>query len=116
MEGSSQPQQVIKNISTEEAFELLQKHKNDEDLVILDVRTLQEFSEEHMEDAIHIDYHASDFENQLDQLEKEKKYLIYCASGGRGNKAMKIMKKKGFREVYNIEGGYILWCIKILKK
>jgi len=116
MEGSSQSQQVIKNISTKEAYKLLQKHRNDEDFVILDVRTLEEFTEEHMEDAINIDYYASDFENQLEQLEKDKKYLIYCASGGRGNKALKKMKKLGFKEVYNMEGGYILWCIKILKK
>jgi rhodanese-related sulfurtransferase len=107
---------IFKNITTNDAFKLMEKHKNDTDLVILDVRTLEEFSEEHIEGAKNIDYYSPDFENQLDKLDKEKKYLIYCASGGRGKKAMKKMENLDFKQVYNIEGGYMLWCIKILKK
>jgi rhodanese-related sulfurtransferase len=106
--------QLIKNITPINAFKLIEKHRDDPDFIILDVRTLEEFSEEHIEGAKNIDYHSINFEKQLEKLDKEKKYLIYCASGGRGTKAMEKMKNLGFMEVYNIEGGFILWSIKKL--
>ena len=116
MPKSSKPvkKPIFKNITTNDAFKLIEKHENDTNLVILDVRTLEEFSEEHIEGAKNIDFYSPDFENQLNKLDKEKKYLIYCASGGRGTKAMKKMENLGFMEVYNIEGGFMLWCINKL--
>jgi rhodanese-related sulfurtransferase len=104
--------QLIKNITPMNAFKLIEKHKNDPDFIILDVRTLEEFSEEHIEGAKNLDYHSINFEKQLEKMNKEKKYLIYCASGGRATKAMEKMKNLGFMEVYNMEGGFILWSLK----
>jgi rhodanese-related sulfurtransferase len=107
--------QLIKNITSIDAFELIQKHRNDSNFVILDVRTREEFTEDHIEGAENLDYYSSNFELQLEKMDKEKKYLIYCASGDRGTKAMAKMKELGFKEVYNIYGGFTLWCINNLQ-
>jgi rhodanese-related sulfurtransferase len=107
--------QLIKNITPIDAFELIQKHRNDSNFIILDVRTREEFTEDHIEGAENVDYYSRNFEAQLEKMYKEKKYLIYCASGGRGTKAMEKMKELGFKEVYNIDGGFTLWCINNLQ-
>jgi len=117
MSKSSKPtnKQIIENITPINASKLIEKHRNDSNYIILDVRTREEFNEEHIQDAENLDYYSRDFEKQLRKMDKEKKYLIYCASGGRGTKAMEMMEELGFMEVYNIKGGFTLWCINNLQ-
>ena len=57
----------------------------------------------------HIDINQPDFIKHLAELDKNKPVLVYCAIGGRSSKAMAIMKKEGFKEVYNLEGGMTAW-------
>ena len=95
----------IKNITPSEAYTLLQENKDNPNFHLLDVRTLEEFSEEHIEGAINIDYYQDSFREDIDSLEKENTYLIYCGSGKRGGMALDIMKELEFKEAYNIEGG-----------
>jgi rhodanese-related sulfurtransferase len=103
------PAQIIENISPQEAFDLIQENKDNPDFVILDVRTPEEFAEEHIENAINIDFNSENFRDELDKLDKDKTYLIYCRSGNRSGKALEIMKELDFREVYNMSGGIIEW-------
>jgi rhodanese-related sulfurtransferase len=56
-----------------------------------------------------IDYNSSDFEQQLDGLDKSKTYLVYCRSGNRSGKACHTMLDKGFKQVYNLDGGISAW-------
>lgn len=77
-------------------------------IAIIDVRTLDEYQQGHIEDATNIDYYGDDFDEQIDKLPKDKTYMVYCRSGGRSAKAMKIMQDKGFA-VYNVEGGITAW-------
>jgi rhodanese-related sulfurtransferase len=114
MHKSSKPikKQLIKNITPTDASKLIEKYKDDPNFIIIDVRTPNEFSDEHIENAKNIDFLSTDFEKQLEKMDKEKKCIVYCASGHRGAKAMKKMKNLGFMEVYNIEGGFILYSIK----
>ena len=74
------------------------------EVVILDVRTPEETAQGKIEGAVEIDFKASDFVAKLDQLDPEKTYLVYCRSGVRSGKTCKMMKEKGFREFYNLEG------------
>ncbi len=103
--------QIIKNITTEEAFNLIQENKDNPDFVIIDVRTPKEFSDEHLENAINLDYTSNTFREQLDKLAKYKIYLIYCRTGVRSGNALQIIKKPNlnFREVYNMLGGITKW-------
>ena len=99
----------IKNINTEKAKKLMEQLDGDQDFVILDVRTPEEFSEGHIENAVNLDFYADAFPNELESLDKKKTYLIYCRTGGRSGNALKMMKEKGFEDVYNMEGGIIEW-------
>lgn len=76
---------------------------------LIDVRTPQEYAQGHLKNARNIDYNGSDFENQLNSLDKSKPVLVYCLSGGRSSSAASVMNKKGFMEVYNMTGGYLNW-------
>jgi len=105
------PSQIIESITPQDAFTLIQENKDNPDFVIIDVRTPQEFAEEHIENAINLDYRSETFRDELNQLDKNKTYLIYCRSGGRSGNALAIMVALNFREVYNISGGISQWKV-----
>jgi rhodanese-related sulfurtransferase len=101
--------QVIKNITPDEAHVLIQKNKDNSNLVILDVRTQEEFADEHIENAVNLDYYSQTFRDDLNKLDKNKTYVIHCRSGGRSTKTLDMMEELGFIEVYNMMGGIVEW-------
>lgn len=101
--------QVSKDIFPTEAYELMTEDRDNHDFIILDVSTPGEFEKLHLENALNVNFFSGDFKDQLKALDKNKIYLVYCKLGGRSKMAQKTMKKLGFREVYNIVGGTILW-------
>ncbi len=100
---------VIEDITPQEAFTLIQSNQNNPDFVIIDVRTPGEFAAEHIENAINIDFYSEAFRDMLNNLDKNKTYLIYCKVGGRSGSALDIMAELNFKEAYNILGGINLW-------
>lgn len=78
-------------------------------LQILDVRTAQEFSAGHLENALSLDFYAPDFQQRLNQLDKKRPYLLYCQSGRRSAKTLDMMKNAGFEHVYELRGGFNAW-------
>jgi rhodanese-related sulfurtransferase len=101
--------QIIENVTPEEAFTLIQGNEGNPDFVILDVRTPEEFADGYIEDAILIDYYSDTFRDELNNLDKNKEYLIYCRSGNRSGRTLPIMEELGFQEVHDISGGIIAW-------
>jgi rhodanese-related sulfurtransferase len=79
------------------------------DLVVLDIRTAEEFASGHLAGAINVDYYASDFEAQLAQLDLTVPYVMYCNSGNRSSNALPLMDSIGFEEVYELDGGIQAW-------
>jgi rhodanese-related sulfurtransferase len=106
-ESENRPQ-IIKSITVEEARTMIQNNKNNNNLVIIDVRTPEEFNQEHIQDASNIDFYSDNFKDELNNLDKTRTYVIHCRSGGRSSQALDIMRELGFREVYNM-GGIIQW-------
>ncbi len=106
--ASENKTQIIKKITSKEGYELIQKKKGDANFVILDVRTPDEFKSGHIENAININLNSGDFKDQLNKLDKNKIYVVYCRSGHRSGNAVKVMKELKFMEVYDI-GGIIQW-------
>ena len=100
------PPQIIESIPPLDAFSLIQENQDNSDFVIIDVRTPEEFTEEHIENAINLDYHSETFRDELD---KNKTYLIYCRSGSRSGSALDTMEELNFKEVYNLLGGINQW-------
>lgn len=94
---------VIRSVDSREAKKLLEQ---EEDIVLLDVRTPEEFSQGHLAGAKNLDFHAVDFGQQLKRLNPNQKYMVYCAVGGRSGKAMQLMEGLGFKKVYNVGEGF----------
>ena len=81
----------------------------DTNVVVLDVRTASEFAEGHLERAINIDYHQSDFvEKAKATLPLEKETAVYCRSGRRSAGAAAKLGEEGYKLV-NLKGGIIAW-------
>lgn len=81
----------------------------DDPYIIIDVRTPEEVSDGMIEDALHIDFATNDFIDKLNTQDKKANYVIYCRSGGRSGKTLEKMKKLGFENVCNLEGGYLTY-------
>jgi rhodanese-related sulfurtransferase len=81
----------------------------EEGVRILDVRTPDEISEGYIEGAQFVDFYRQDFKIEIESLNKEFAYAIYCRSGKRSSQAMEIMQEFGFENLYNLEGGIIEW-------
>ena len=107
--GSEQKQQIVKDISNNESFKMIDENKDNPDFIILDVRTSDEFDDGHIENAINIDFYSETFSDDLDKLNKTKKYLIYCRTANRSGQALNMMRDLGFIEVYNMLGGIVEW-------
>jgi rhodanese-related sulfurtransferase len=101
-------------IRPEEAYEMIQENQGNEDFVILDVRTPEEYENGHLENAELINFYDDDFEDQVGRLDRDKTYLLYCRTGGRSSGAQEILDDLGFRKVYNMKGGITLWRRKEL--
>ncbi|CAM2009132.1 rhodanese-like domain-containing protein [Acanthopleuribacter pedis] len=87
----------------------LETHTQAGDGVLLDVRKPNEFQEGHIEGAQNIDFYSETFKDDLDELDRNKTYLVYCRSGGRSGRTSDLMKKMGFQRVYDLRGGIIAW-------
>ena len=87
----------------------LDKILNDTDIIILDVRTSEEINAGYIPNSTFIDYYDKNFENKINLIDTSKKIYTLCKSGGRSIKASEILSKNGFRNVYNLEGGFMRW-------
>jgi len=97
----------MEDLTQEEWVEQLE---NDNNAVVLDVRTDAEVADGIIPNAIHLDiYKGQEFIDALEDLDKSKSYYVYCRSGNRSGKACQIMEQLGFEKAYNLEGGMLQW-------
>lgn len=101
--------QLSENIFPVEAWELISKNREDDDFIIIDVSTPQEYKNLHLEGAINVNLISNFFKARLDVMDKSRTYVVYCKVGGRSKIAQKLMQGLGFQTVYNIVGGTLLW-------
>jgi rhodanese-related sulfurtransferase len=100
---------VLKTVSVVE-FRTEYDNLKTDNAVIIDVRTQGEFNDGHIINAINIDFDNIDsFNAEINKLDKNIKYLIYCRSGNRSTQALAIMQDKGFQNVLNLKGGINSW-------
>jgi rhodanese-related sulfurtransferase len=100
---------LYKDILPVEAWELILNNRKGDDLVLIDVSTPREYENLHLEGAINVNLFSRFFKTRMDVMNKSKTYVIYCKVGGRSKIAKKLMHQLGFRTVYNIVGGSLLW-------
>lgn len=86
------------------------KLENSPGINLLDIRTPEELAENgSIEGAQNIDFYSADFEEQMNAMDREKPVMLYCKSGGRSGEAAALLKELGFKQVYDLNGGYDAW-------
>lgn len=95
-----------KNISVAEAAKII---KSDTNVVVLDVRTPEEFKSGHIKGAKNIDFNDKDFAKKMDELDKSKTYIIHCAAGGRSGRACKQVSSMKFKKMLHMNEGFSKW-------
>src|SRR3954470_11433636 len=85
-EESKQTDTAVNHVNAKQAQKLVEEKK----VVVLDVRTPEEFKEGHIAGATNIDFRGPDFEKRIGQLDKSKSYLVHCAAGGRSTQSLPI--------------------------
>lgn len=89
------------NISQKEMLEII---KNNNNVIILDVRSQQEYKEGHINNSINIPVYDLE-KNAKSKLNNDNIIIVYCSAGIRSKRALQILKKMGYKNLYNIEGG-----------
>ncbi|MCX6290533.1 MAG: thioredoxin domain-containing protein [Bacteroidetes bacterium] len=104
-ENSGQPQNVVEKVNAEKFKQLVESGEG----IILDVRTPEEVNQGYINGASVINFYDEDFESKINLMQKDKPVYVYCKAGGRSSQAAELMKKNGFKKVYNLEGGMNAW-------
>lgn len=97
---------VAEKISNQKLGEL----QSNPELQLIDVRTPEETSFGTIPGAIKIDFYDKAFKEKINELDKSKPTVVYCAAGGRSASAMDIFVSQGFTEVYDLTDGYRGWA------
>lgn len=89
--------------------------KNTKNVVLVDVRTPEEFEAGHLENAININWYDPEFTNKFQDVHKEKTIYLYCKMGGRSAKAATVLDSLGFK-VVDLKGGYTAFLQNQIKE
>ncbi len=81
---------------------------------LLDVRTLGEFKNGHIDNAGQLNYYALDFRQKILLLSKNQPIYLYCNTGYRSQRAAEILVENGYTEVYNLQHGIMEWNLQNL--
>ena len=107
-DGDNSAEEGFALVSPGDAAALLEDRPAD--LIVLDVRTPDEYDEGHIDGSIMLDFYEADFADRLAQLDPEVPYLVYCRSGNRSGQTTQLMEDLGFSTVYDVDGGVIAWA------
>lgn len=77
--------------------------------ILIDVRTPKEYKKSHMDGALNISYFGGGFSEKTDSLNNNHTVFMYCQTQHRSPLAARILKKKGFKTIYDLKGGFMRW-------
>jgi thioredoxin 1 len=95
--------QTIKRVNKEEFKAYLEENPTAQ---LIDVRTPGEYANGTIGQAKNIDFNSASFQTEIEKLDKTEPVLIFCMSGGRSARALKVMDELGFSYVLELAGGY----------
>lgn len=99
---------VVADVSVTQFKQLMDSLEGE---VIVDLRTPQELQQQgKIPGAVEIDFFGASFEPAIQALDRNKVYLLYCASGGRSGETAELMQGLGFRTIYNLTEGFKGWA------
>ncbi|MDB6150764.1 MAG: hypothetical protein JWQ44_2212 [Chthoniobacter sp.] len=94
------------NVTPEAAEKLL---KDNPKIIVLDVRTSEEFKAGHIPGAKNLDFQAPDFAQKVAALDEKQTYLVHCAAGGRSAQAVDLMDGRKLPNLYHLNEGFKAW-------
>jgi len=97
---------ILANFESIDAKQAIVLIENDENVTLLDVRTVEEYKEGHLRDSTLIPVQALAQNLGMLKTEKNKKILVYCRTGSRSVAASRILEKNGFTPI-NVKGGIL---------
>ncbi len=97
---------AVKHVDAAGAAKLLARTP---EVVVIDVRTPEEYAEGHLKGAKNLDFNSPGFREELAKLDRERTYLVHCAVGGRSKRSLARFQELGFRSVVHLDGGYEGW-------
>jgi len=101
---------MIDNLINElDPKEFSEKIKEDSNGVLLDIRTTREYNDGHIPNSILMNIYNPSFADDIQKLDREKNYYLYCRSGNRSHHAGVLMKKLGFKNIFNLSSGILDW-------
>jgi rhodanese-related sulfurtransferase len=103
------PGAELRQVSANQADELIKANTGNRNFVILDIRTPGEYREGHIPNAVLLDFQSPSFRENLSGLNKNRTYLMYCRSGNRSGRAMGLFGELGFTRVLELRGGIKSW-------
>lgn len=98
---------TVKDVDAAAAAALIE---SDAEVIVLDVRTPEEFGQGHIAGALNIDVTAPGFKDEVAKLDKGKRYLVHCRSGARSTQSLAVFKDLGFSEIHHMNGGFNEWA------
>ena len=101
--------QNTKNSKTIDAKSFSEKIATTPNPQILDVRTPEEFSSDHIDKAVNVNWLGDNFVAEAEKLDKTKPVFVYCKSGGRSQSAVQKLEELGFTNIYQLQGGILKW-------
>ena len=102
---------AYQKISAEEAYEMMAS----QEVVVVDVRTREEYDGGHIENAVLVPNESIGSEMPEALPYKEATLLIYCRSGRRSKQAAEKLLELGYQNVYDF-GGVIDWPYELVKE
>lgn len=91
--------------------QLKEKLDRGDDLILIDVREAYERQINRIDRSVHIP--LNELPTRLDELERDKEYIVHCKSGWRSARAVSRMKESGFSNVKNLAGGVDDWVDEV---
>ncbi len=86
-------------------IDFLEKARQQAERILIDVRTAAEYNESNLEGAVNINIKHQDFVEEINELDKDIHYFVYCSFGIRSVNACNYMAMLGFKNLYNLKGG-----------
>jgi rhodanese-related sulfurtransferase len=114
--GSSESKMVEEHSDSLEAYEMspsqaVNRMQSKDGVVVLDVRTIQEYEEIHLQNALLLPVQelSQASLNEIGLSDKDQEIILYCRSGARSKTAFDIMNSLGYTNIKSVAGGMIHW-------
>lgn len=97
---------TFKRISTDQVHTMIDNDK----VTLVDIRDKASFLSAHIDEAIHLD--NSNIDQFINDANQAQPLIVYCYHGNSSQGASDFLAKKGFEEVYSMDGGFEEWRMK----